>query len=366
MPLIRFVLAILLAASLLSPAAAQTVSSRGMGSATFGMRLSPEVRAKALEQARINALEAHVAQSGPARLRLFEERREEFLADINRFILASVTLSEDEDRKAKRYTIVIRADINAALLQAKFDAGSATASAHASERSILSFVFVARSQDSVQRFQDRQYERVDASRSVEEKTTEGESFGRSTISTSGGISQTGSTSVTRGGSTTQRSDAILWKVANANEINTSMIGQFSAAGYEVVEAEYVEAESNGLLNVANIRRDFSTGNDLQANTLRDTANGFRAAGIPYFAIGTLDIGMKDIDPVTGSVRVHVTVTGKVMDVTSRFPRTVSSVGPVQFAGLGPTESVARTNALQQAAEQAAQQIVNELNNRDVR
>lgn len=366
MPLIRIVLAVLLAASLLSPAVAQTVSSRGMGSANFGMRLTPEVRTQALEQAQINALEAHIAQAGPARLRLFEERRAEFLADINRFILASVTLSEDEDRKAKRYTIVIRADINAALLQAKFDAGSATANAHSSERSMLSFVFVARSQGSVQHFQDKQYDRVDTTHSVQEKTNEGESFGRSSVSTSGGITQTASASVTSGGSTTRRGDAITWKVANANEINTSMVGLFSAAGYEVVEAEYVEAESNGLLNVENIRRDFSTGNDLQPATLRDTANGFRAAGIPYFAIGTLDIGIQDTDPVTGNVRVNVTVTGKVMDVTNRFPRTVSSVGPVQFAGLGPTESVARTNALQQAAEQAAQQIINELNNRDVR
>lgn len=366
MPLIRVLLALLLATSFIAPAWAQTVSSRGMGSASFGLRLSPEVRATALENARINALEAHVAQSGPARLRLFEQRRDEFLAEIDRFILASVTLSEQEDKKAKKYTIVIRADINAALLQAKFDAGSATSNTRANERSLLSFVFVARSQDSIQRFQDKQYERMDVSTTYSEATNEGESFGRSNITTTGGVTQTGSTAVTRGGSSTQRSDAIQWKVANANEVNTSMTGQFSAAGYEVVEAEYVESESNGLLSVERIRSDFSTGNDLQASTLRDTANGFRAAGIPFFAIGTLDVGMQDTDPVSGNVRVHVTVTGKVLDVSGRFPRTVSSVGPVQFSGLGPNATVARTNALQQAAEQAAQQMVNELNNREVR
>ena len=57
----------------------------------------------------------------------------------------------------------------------------------------------------------------------------------------------------------------------------------------------------------------------------------------------------------------MTVTGKVLDVRGRFPRTVSSVGPMQYAGTGPSETVARTNALQLAAEKAAQQMINELN-----
>ena len=60
------------------------------------------------------------------------------------------------------------------------------------------------------------------------------------------------------------------------------------------------------------------------------------------------------------------MTGKVLDVSGRFPKTVSSVGPVQFAGLGNTETVARNNALTLAAEKAAQTMVDELNVRAVR
>ena len=145
-----------------------------------------------------------------------------------------------------------------------------------------------------------------------------------------------------------------------------MSGIFSAAGYEVVEAEYVEGESRGLLSLANIRQDFATGNDLSSQTLRNTADGIRTAGIPYLAYGTLDVGMRDRDPASGNVRVHVTVTGKVLDLTGRFPRTVTSVGPTQYAGLGSDESVARTNALREAAEKTAQLMTNELNVKQVR
>ena len=75
--------------------------------------------------------------------------------------------------------------------------------------------------------------------------------------------------------------------------------------------------------------------------------------------------MQDIDPVSGNTRVTVTVTGKIYNVSGRFARTLSSVGPVQFAGLGPDATVARTNALQLASQKAAQQMVDELNNKGI-
>ena len=57
------------------------------------------------------------------------------------------------------------------------------------------------------------------------------------------------------------------------------------------------------------------------------------------------------------------MTGKVIDVSGRFPRTASSVAPVQFAGLGEDETVARTNALNMAAEAVAKQLTDQLNDK---
>ncbi|MBJ6984201.1 hypothetical protein [Luteimonas sp. MC1750] len=367
MPLIRTfamaVAAILLSITLVLPAHAQTVSARGTGSASFGMRLNPETRAQALEKAKTNALEAYVAETGPAKLRLFEARRTELLAQVDRYVLSSVILAENEDRKAKTYTVTIRAEINANLLQVSLDGGAAVLSASPAQKSPLTFLFMARSQDSVQSFQDREYRRADATSTYSEGTQEGESFRGNTIGTTGSITRNGSVSSTTGGSTTRRADAITWKVASAANVNTAMSGAFSAAGYDVVDAEYVEG---GLFSIDRVRQEFSTGDDLSAQTLRDAAQGVNAARIPYFAYGTLDVGMPGQDPATGNVRVYVTVTGKVLDMTGRFPRTVSSVGPVQFAGLGGDASVARTNALTEAAERAAQQMINELNVKGVR
>lgn len=348
------------------PASAQSVSSRGMATTNYGFRLDAEKRREAMNNAALNALEAYVAETGAAKVKLFDQRRGEFASNINRYVLSSTVLSEEEDKKAKTYTVVVRSQINATLVQAALDGGSATANTRGAERSLLTFVFVARSQDSVQSFDDKVYRRADVTSSYDEKTREGESFRGNSVSTSGNRTETSSQAVTTGGSVARKSDNVAWKVANAGEVNSAMSGIFSAAGYEVVEAEYVEGESRGLLSLASIRQDFGTGNDLSSQTMRNTADGVRAAGIPYLAYGTLDVGMRDRDPASGNVRIHVTVTGKVLDLSGRFPRTVSSVGPVQYAGLGPDESVARTNALREAAEQAAQLMTNELNLKQVR
>ena len=51
MPLIRAVLLILIALMVAAPVAAQTASSRGTGSASYGLRLSADTRAQALNKA---------------------------------------------------------------------------------------------------------------------------------------------------------------------------------------------------------------------------------------------------------------------------------------------------------------------------
>lgn len=376
--LLAFLLLFATAAALSSTVHAQIVSARGQGGVIYEGRLNAEDRQEALAKAKAVALEAHVAESSRGFLQAFSQRRAEFVANIDRYVIAANVLSEQDDRKSRTYSVVVRVDINQALLRADLEAGSAVGQASSGERSLVAVIFMARRQASVQAFDDRVYQRADTREAVDlqtgtdERTSEGESIGSSSISTSGSVQsrQTAvletSTATTTGGSTTRKADSVQWEVSGASEVNTAMTGILGDAGFEVVEAEYIEAESGGQLDLARIRADFSTGNDLSAEVLRSTVAGVRHAQIPLMAFGTLDVGMRDTDPVTGNIRVYVTVTGKVQDVSGRFPRTLASVGPVQFAGLGPDESVARTNALEQAAQQAARQVVDALNARNVR
>jgi len=170
-----------------------------------------------------------------------------------------------------------------------------------------------------------------------------------------------SANVQTGGSTTQKADDIQWKLMPSGNLDAAVSGIFAQAGFDVVDVGYVEPQSHGLLSLKALQDDYKTGDDPKPQTLRNTAAGLQAAQVPYLALTTLDVGTKDVDPDTGLTRVYVTVTGKVLDLSGRFPRTVSSVGPVQYAGTGPSQDVAQTNALKLAADKAARELVNQIN-----
>ena len=345
---------------------AQTVSEKGMASVTFGWHLTPKDRQDAIQKAQVNAIERYIADTNAARSRVFEQQRDRMSAHLSDYILGSTVISEENNKDAKSYSVVIRADINSTRLLNDLGSGSASSTDMASKKhSTLTFLFVARSQSSVQTFDDKVYKRADVDSSSTRNTREGESVRGNSVGTSDTVSERASLATTTGGSVTRKADSVEWKVARSGEINTAMTGIFADAGYDVIEADQVEGASNGLLNIARIRDAYSHDDDLPSKMTRDATQGVNQAGVGLLALGTLDIGMQDTDPVSGNMRVYVTVTGKVYDVSGRFARTISSVGPVQFAGLGPDPSVARTNALKMAAQKAAQQMVDELNNKGI-
>ncbi len=345
---------------------AQTVSEKGMATVTYSSRLAAEDRQEAISKADMNAIERYIANSNAARSRVFEQQRDRVASKVSNYILGSTILSEQDDKAMKSFSVVVRADINATRLLNDLGSGSAsTADKAQHQHSMLTFLFVARSQGSVQSYDAKVYKRADVGSSASRQTQEGESIRSNSVGTTDRTDHHSSNAATTGGSITRKADKVEWTVAQAGEINSVMTGEFADAGYDVIEAAQVEGASNGLLNIDAIRSAYSHGQDLPAKMTRDTTQGVRQAGIGLLAMGTLDVGMQDADPVSGNVRVYVTVTGKVYDVRGRFARTISSVGPVQYAGLGPDASVARTNAMKIAAQHAAQQMVDELNNKGI-
>lgn len=372
MSLIRILMFVCLV--VLGPIAhAQGLTSKGVATVAFDGKLSAAVKDRALQEAKVNALDRYIAQTDTAKSRNYEMARARLVGAVDSYVLSATVLSEEADPKAGRYTVSIRAEINGPRLENALTGGSAVASTPTAQKSLVTFVFVARQQGSVQSFDDKVYKRVDANvagsagADYQRDGTESERITSSSISTSDKVSGRGNykedvnTAVTTGGSTTSKADVVSWNVTRADEINSVMTGSFTNAGFEVVEAEYV-----GQLDVEAIRKGYGTGEDLSPAALQAAVRGVQSAGgFRYFAIGKLDVGMRDKDPATGLTRVYVTVSGKVLDVAGAYPRTVSSVGPEQFAGLGPSETVARTNALKEAAGAAADRLVNELNARGV-
>jgi len=163
-----------------------------------------------------------------------------------------------------------------------------------------------------------------------------------------------------GGSTVTKSDKVNWTVYRANGVSSAVRETLSSYGFRVTKPAQIIKRTH-LFDPEAFREDFATSNGLSDDTEADATEGLSEAGVPLFVIGTLDVGQKGKDPVTGLVRVNATVTAEVQYLDDGWWETVASVRPTQYAGLGPNESAAETNALIKAAEAASNEIVQQLN-----
>jgi len=349
---------------LASLAMAEIAKQQGVGQINYKGWGGPssDVKQEAIEKAKKSAIEKYSASFSTAKMMNYEKIRNTIESDLDRYIVEYRVIDDDTDKGSKRYSVVIDASINASLIEVELQKVSAIQNSSSDEQSLLSFVFVAREVTSKKSFDAKRSKRV-----VEESTTEESEEVHADGEQMGYASETLKDSVkTTGGSTVQKSDQLEYDVSNAEDINSVMNGVFSSAGYEVIEAVYLQEESGGLVNVVVFMEDFKYGDDISGATRRNSAKGCRNVGIDYFAIGTLDVGAKGIDPVSGLTRVYVSVNGKIMDMRKRFPKTVASVGPIQYAGLGPDQMVARRNALRQAGENAAKDLTSKLRAKNIK
>lgn len=380
MQVIRNVFLLLLALTLGMAAQAQVANARGKASVTYAgstfgsSKASPQDKEKALRDAQVKAVEFYYAEAGQAESANFDAIRERVAANLDKFILETTVLDEQDQTDKRVYTVTVRTAINVAQLRNAVKAGSATQATAKGDKSKLTFLFVSRQVDSEKTFDDRVYQRVDRGVKIDAKGSdnrrgnEGESIRGGQVGTNASVSRNASFEAKRtdtietGGSTTRRASESTWRIFPSANLNSVFTGVFASAGFKVLEAGFVEPYTNGLLKIKNVENDYKSGNDLDPATLRDVVRGLQAAQVPYLAFGTLDVGLTDDDPATGLKRVAVTVTGKILDLSSGIPENLSTVGPVQYAGVGPTEAEARGNALKKAADSAARELVSQVTN----
>jgi hypothetical protein len=333
---------------------------------------TPEVKAAAAREAKLNALDRYIAESNPAKQRIFDSAHDRLVAALDNYVLNSIVLSETDDAKSKTYTVVLKVEINGSRFENALSDASGSSPSRPSGQQVAA-IFVARTPNSVQKFDDRVYKRKDvtlkatASSGLQKATRDSDGVHGGGVSTGGRLKETASlaesASATNetGGSVTRKADAVIWSVANASDVDQEMTGIFANAGMEVVPADFIDH-----LDLAAVRRDFGTGNDLSSQTLRGIVAAVRASGVPILVLGWIDEQMPDVDPISGNARIYVKVNARVYDVSGSIPRVLSSIGPVQYAGLGPSGDVAAANAIRIAADDAAKKLVDEISVKGIR
>jgi len=352
---------------------AQTQYETGRAALSYSGKVAPAtVRDQASQMAETKAIETYFAEAGEPDLSNFDRVREKILGNLDGYVLEAVIVNEEDNTHSKQYAVTVRTKLNVAALQSVVAQNSIVASSAKSAKSRLTFLFVARQASEEKSYDARTYQRTDTSRtangsdSVAQTGTESESITKAQVGTyasksvSGASTSTVSLVVDRGGSTTRKASETSWRLFPISNLSSVFTGSFGNAGFRITEAADVEPYSGGKLHVAVVQEDYKTGSDLKSQTLADVVAGLKNAQIPYLALGTLDVGFANKDPATGLLRVSVTVNAKILDLTDTIPETVATVGPILYAGLGPTEDEAQTNALKLAAQSACHDLISQL------
>jgi hypothetical protein len=351
---------------------AQVVVSKGVGTITYdGWSLSAEEKDKAYRAAQVSAVERYFAENGEAESENFEAIQPMVEDNLDKFILSTTVINEQNQEGLKKYSVSVRVELNVAKLRSSIRSNSATAKAGASggEKSQLVYVFAGREAASVRSFDDRVVKRVEAASEISDKRATSETGSESerirgnrvdtaaSQETETRVKQKASARVETGGSTTRKADEATFRLLPMNNVKTSITGAFSQGGFQVAEPEFVLQDDD----IKAVNADFSSGNDLSPSTIRAVVASLQRNQIPLLVLATLDVGIPTKDDATGLQRVAVTVTSRVLDVSANFPREVASVPAVQYFGVGPDNATASGKALKDASLAAAREVIARIN-----
>jgi hypothetical protein len=313
---------------------------------------------QALKQAKNLVIKNYASGFNQSKASAYMQKQNEILQNIDGYLLGFNVTDQYCNEDARVFSLSIRAIINETAINSLLGSMSGAKNVGRSQKSLMVTMFVAREVENLQQYDAKVFKRIDQDNFKSETDT-------GTTSGSGAeviSAENSSQSFATGGSTTQKSDKIDYVVSDmGGDLDSTVSKVLTQGGFRVAASFAVQRRSDGLFDIAAMKEDFGSANEISPENLDNAAMALQQLNVPYFAVATLDIGSKKKDPVTGNFRVTVSVTGQVYQVDGFLPEVVASVGPVQYSALGPDQTVARRNALSLAAEKATGEIVDTLN-----
>ena len=320
-----------------------------------------ETRRKVLPTARAEIWKSYVGKQDTSLIRAIEGKREELQKRLDEIVTNVEFIDEQVDKDSKKIRFTVRAVVNDNLVSTLVTSGGAASGAGSS----FGFLILPRIQSEAKSFDATVKKKATATTSLVQEKIEAEQVKEA----EGGASERGvkgdqvtmTASAKTSGSTTRRAQKVKWGLGDAKDVDANISKYLTESGYEPSAYADVAAEC-GSVKTAEVRADLlaSETAELSDDVRKEVFKAMRDCEQRFFAIGTLDFDSIEQDRNSGGVRARASVNVQVYELSKRIPRKVASVGPVDYYGVGPREDGARSDALKQAAKEAAQQIVNQL------
>jgi uncharacterized protein (DUF1330 family) len=286
------------------------------------------------------------------RLKASIEKELEALVDCQNIV------DELDDKEKKRYTVKVKAKIDAVGIKVLLREGSAVGQAEASggERSIIVYHFFSRTIDSKTKKDDRVTKITTDTKTKD--INQSEAIREGDIAISSETTKTNK-SVT-GGNVVRTSTKTTYVVTDKHSrtAESNLNAALNKAGYRLQRAN----ATKGLEALSRkVMADYSTKDQLSDEITNQILDVLKTGKSKYYLTGIFDIGEVVVDPASGNYTVNVQITGvRVEDVTEGDSLDIETFSS---KGLGSDEETAVANAITASAKKAGENLVALLNSK---
>jgi len=144
-------------------------------------------------------------------------------------------------------------------------------------------------------------------------------------------------------------------------LGAGMLARFSSKGFEsIVDGSMMDSS-------ADLDKAFGSGDAVPASVWKKVAADVRTTepSIKYLVVGTVDFSIPTKDPVSGMTVESGTVSGKVYALNGAgLPRVVAALEPQDQKQSAPTQQDAKKRVIAKLSEQAADDIITKLHNKN--
>jgi len=337
------------------------VEFRGVGSESYtGAKTTKKINTTleiAKNKACKNAFDKYIQGMEESKRMIFESIQGPIYQNLNEYMTCDSVVEENIDKKKKKVTVVMKANIDETRLNIEIKKNSKVFSTSSGDKSKLAMIFFSRTVDAQRSYDERVSKKT--------KTTTGVDINEEETDTGITSSTTETSSTETGGSKLKKADASVYKVDDNDtvKIEAAMKEIFTKARFEPMSGKRLVRKKWRELR-QEIVESLESGGSIPEEARWDIEDILIDKRISYVVFAYFDVGVPEKDPATGSQMIAVALNyAEIMNLGGSDPVSLGTISGVQMKGKGNNNDIAKNNAIAAASKEAGKRIVALINSK---
>jgi len=313
----------------------------------------------AKEKACKNAFKKYIQDMEESKRMIFVSIESQIYSDLSNYLVCQTIVEENVDKKKKKVSVVMKADIDETRLNIEINKSSKIFDSTTSEKSSLAMIFFSRTIVGQREYDEK----------VTDVTQKTKSFDADEQETDTGVSSesTETSATTTGGSTLKKANVTKYKVDDndSTKLEAGMKEIFTKARFEPRSGRRA-IRKNWRKFKKEIVESLESGGSFPEEVKWDIEDILMDKNISYVVFASFDVGVADTDAATGNKMVNVALSiAEISRLGDGDPVSLGTISGVQSRGKGSDSEIAKNNAINITAKETAKKLVALINSKGI-